>query len=63
MESNDRQCKTCCKIKKRTQQGTFKKTINKKWVDDKGQLWNGNVCGDCNLARLREIMRNKNSGE
>lgn len=58
-ETEVKQCKTCGEVKTRYMSGKYAK-LNKKWTNDKGQLWNGKVCPECNVKRLREHMRLKN---
>jgi hypothetical protein len=57
MEKNDRLCKRCGLLKSRTQTGIYPDGKNKKFTDDSGKLWNGSVCGDCNVKRSLENMK------
>jgi len=55
-EVNKRRCKICGEEKNRILAGKFPNGRDKKWAGDNGKLWNGNICGDCNLKRAKEIM-------
>lgn len=57
VESNQRKCKKCNEIKSRIEAGRFPNGKDKKWADENGKLWNGNVCGSCNVARAKEVMK------
>lgn len=57
MEKNDRLCKRCGLLKPRIQSGIYPDGKNKKFTDDSGKLWNGSVCGDCNVKRSLENMK------
>lgn len=56
MEKNDRLCKVCNQLKPRIQSGVYPDGKNKKHVDESGKLWNGSVCGSCNVGRSHENM-------
>lgn len=58
VEENVRLCKICGQLKQRRQDGKFNDK-DKKWRDNDNLLWNGNVCGLCNRARLKEKMKEK----
>lgn len=53
-------CKKCNELKKRIQDGKFDGK-NKRWRDEEGSLWNGRVCGRCNLDRVKNLMKQKRS--
>jgi|GEM_PF-2217728 len=55
-ESNQRKCKVCGFLKRRTLVGKFD-GVNKKYLDEHGLTWNGNVCGKCHRVRSKETMR------
>jgi len=57
MEKNDRLCKVCNQLKPRIQSGVYPDGKNKKHVDETGKLWNGSVCGSCNVKRSNEAMK------
>lgn len=57
-EENLRICKVCNKLKKRSFDGKYN-AKDKRWVDDEGLLWAGNICGSCNRDRAKETMRKK----
>jgi hypothetical protein len=57
MEKNDRLCKRCNLLKPRILVGLYPDGKNKKFTDDSGKLWNGSVCGDCNVKRSLENMK------
>lgn len=57
MEKNKRLCKQCNILRDRIQSGVYPDGKNKKHVDEAGKLWNGSVCGSCNVARSSENMK------
>lgn len=58
MESNKTICKVCNQLKDRISAGKFNEK-DKKWIDESGKLWNGKVCGLCNIERVKNKMREK----
>lgn len=58
-ESNIRICKRCEEPKQRIQDGKFPNGVNKRWIDDTGKQWSGNLCGTCNNDRVRESLKRK----
>lgn len=63
MEKNLRKCKVCGLLKVRITDGKFPNGKNKRYRDEQNQLWSGNVCGECNKARINEAMKKKRAGE
>lgn len=57
MEKNKRICKLCNELKDRIQSGIYPDGKNKKHVDESGKLWNGSVCGVCNVKRSHDNMK------
>lgn len=57
METNKRLCKVCNILKDRTESGLYPDGKNKKYIDDSGKLWNGSVCGPCNVQRSYNNMK------
>jgi len=57
METNKRLCKLCGILKDRIETGKYPDNKNKKHVDESGKLWNGSVCGTCNVKRSHENMK------
>lgn len=57
METDKRLCKLCDTLKARTLVGKFPDGKNKKFSDESGKLWNGSVCGTCNVKRSHENMK------
>ena len=57
MESDKRLCKICGELKIRTMVGKYPDNRNKKFADESGKLWNGSVCGSCNVKRSHENMK------
>lgn len=57
MESDKRICKICGEMKTRTMVGKYPDNRNKKFTDESGKLWNGSVCGVCNVKRSHENMK------
>ena len=55
-EKNIRKCKICSFLRERTLVGKFD-DVNKKYKDEFGLTWNGNVCGKCHRMRAKETMR------
>ena len=58
-DKDKRHCKRCSQLKDRKSVGKFPNLRNRKFVDETGKLWNGNVCGQCNSERMKEVMREK----
>ena len=56
-EINKRKCKVCGEEKIRTLSGKFPNGRDKKWQGEAGLLWNGNVCGECNVKSSFNKMR------
>jgi ribosomal protein L32 len=52
-------CKICGETKVRNCVGKFGNGRDKKYVDDKGKLWNGKVCGDCQAKKMNGHMKAK----
>lgn len=52
METSVIQCKVCKKDKTRILRGYFV-SLNKKWVDENGKLFNGKMCPDCHNEKIR----------
>lgn len=50
-EYQNRRCKSCGKVKRRTHVGYFDDK-NKKWVQEDGKAWNGHTCGDCHCKKV-----------
>lgn len=57
METDKRKCKVCNEEKTRELVGRYPDGRNKKFRDDSGKLWNGNVCGSCNVVRSGNTMK------
>lgn len=57
METNKRLCKLCNILKDRIETGKYPDGKNKKHVDESGKLWNGSVCGVCNVKRAHNNMK------
>ena len=55
-ESNMTKCKVCGLLKRRILDGKFDDK-NKRWVNEGNRLWNGKVCPDCHVGRMRERAR------
>jgi hypothetical protein len=57
MEKDNRKCRRCEQLKPRILVGKYPDGKNKKYADDSGKLWNGSVCGSCNVKRAHENMK------
>jgi len=57
MESDKRLCKMCNELKIRTMVGKYPDNRNKKFADETGKLWNGSICGVCNVKRSHTNMK------
>lgn len=55
-EKNQVICKICKELKTKIQDGTYPNGKNKKWVDTEGKLWNGRICGQCQVEMQKEFM-------
>lgn len=56
-ESNLSKCSCCQEIKPRIQNGKYPDGRNKKWIDDKGELWVGRKCPECVKSSMKARMR------
>ena len=56
-EINKRHCKKCGELKNRILDGKFPDSKNKRFKDDTGKLWNGNVCPQCQVSKTKEGIR------
>lgn len=63
MEQNKRKCRACGAEKNRIAAGKFPNNRDKKWVGDDGKLWNGCVCGECNVSRAGDTMKKLRGNE
>lgn len=63
IEKNLRLCKICELLRIRINDGRFPNGKNKRFRDEQGNLWSGNVCGECNKKRIAEAMARKRKGE
>lgn len=57
MEQDKRKCSRCKELRERIQDGRFPNGNNKRWRDEFGKMWSGNVCGECNQVRAKESMK------
>lgn len=62
MEINKRKCKICLELKDRILVGKFDHK-NKKYQDNTGKTWNGNVCPSCHKERVKNNMKKLRSKE
>lgn len=63
-EANLSKCSgPCGEIKPRIQNGKYPDGRNKKWVNEKGELWVGRRCPDCVKSSMKERMRKFRSKE
>ena len=61
-EENLSKCSSCQEIKPRIQDGKYPDGRNKKWVNEKGELWVGRKCSDCvrsNMKSRMQVIRKK----
>lgn len=58
-ENNLSKCRSCGMIKHRIQDGKYLDGKNKRWRDEKGQLWSGRRCGDCQKLEMKNRMKIK----
>lgn len=63
MEVNNRKCKSCSELKSRIFDGKYPNNKDKRWRDDKGLLWMGNICGECNQSRAKVVMKKVRANE
>jgi ribosomal protein L33 len=54
-EANQVQCRICNELKTRIHSGYYV-SKNKKFTDERGKLWSGRYCPDCNVKRSRGYM-------
>lgn len=52
-------CRKCQLPKVRNHVGMFSNGRDKKYVDDKGKLWNGKCCPDCQRSKMNGHMKVK----
>lgn len=57
MEKDNRKCRHCEQLKPRILIGKYPDGKNKKYADETGKLWNGSVCGSCNVKRANANMK------
>lgn len=57
-ESNLTICRKCMEKKLRVFVGKYP-SGNKRYKDEFGNLWSGNICPSCNKNRIKEAMRVK----
>ena len=55
-EKNKSKCSMCQQIKPRIQDGKYPDMINKKWIDNKGELWVGRRCPECVRLNMKARM-------
>lgn len=63
IESNIRKCKSCFENKQRIYDGKYPNNKDKRWRDEKGLLWMGNICGECNKSRAKGVMKKVRANE
>lgn len=56
-EENLSKCSACQEIKPRIQDGKYPDGRNKKWVNEKGDLWVGRRCPDCVRSNMKSRMK------
>lgn len=56
-ESNKRHCKRCKELKNRILDGKFPDSKNKRFKDEMGKLWSGNICPQCQVLKVKENMK------
>lgn len=56
METDDRKCKICLRMKKRILVGKFD-ARNKRYNDENGKSWRGNICPSCHKEDIRSRMK------
>ena len=56
LEQNLSTCRVCGENKERIQDGKYGESRNKRWKDEKGQLWRGRVCPDCHKSEMKSRM-------
>jgi hypothetical protein len=56
MERNLRACKVCGIQKLRIENDKFNHK-DKRWIDEKGKIWMGNICPPCNVIRANANMK------
>jgi len=56
-EENVCTCAVCQEPKKRIQAGKYPDNRNKRWVDDKGDLWVGRKCPECVRSAMKARMQ------
>lgn len=56
MESDIRNCKVCLQPKKRILVGRFD-SKNKRYNDENGKSWRGNICPECHKLDIKSRMQ------
>lgn len=59
-EVNSTTCRGCWQIKPRACVGKFV-SKNKKFQDEKGELWNGLICPECHRANQKRLQSERRS--
>lgn len=55
-EKNESTCKVCQQIKTKILNGSYS-INNKRYIDENGKKWNGNVCHECHKAQMKVAMQ------
>jgi hypothetical protein len=57
-----KECKQCNKQSGWVRMGKFPKGKIYRYVNENGQYWNGKVCPECNLIRIKNKMKELRNG-
>lgn len=58
-EENKVKCRTCEKLVIKARAEKMRDNKRYAYRDDRGELWNGRQCPDCNQERINKFMREK----
>ena len=56
-ERNKVICKICKELKIRIEAGRFPNSNNKRYINEEGKHWNGLVCAECSVNKMKENMK------
>ena len=62
IEANKVKCRSCEKLVVKIKAEKMKDGKRYTYRDDRGELWNGRQCPDCNQERINSFMRKKRAG-
>ena len=62
-EKQLKQCKICNEVKLRIYDGKYSDGKNTIWIGEKGTQWNGRICPECQVAKMKNHMQVKRASQ